>query len=162
MDALYCSEEQKILVSKFKLDEKHPLIHHSPNETPVGAPFRFSSVSVLAMYFSLNLFALFIWSLASGGFSATPPPLQCTQPTIRKEWRALSKAEQANWIAAVKVCRLSPHCMLMKPEQCLANIPALPLTGREFNGGGANGAPAYNSSGSAYDGCIWCRSVCIY
>jgi hypothetical protein len=40
------------------------------------------------------------------------PGEACTNPTIRKEWRSLTKAEQANWISAVKVRRDSlsyPH-----------------------------------------------------
>jgi hypothetical protein len=50
----------------------------------------------------LNLLALVVWALVSDCVSGAPSPLECTKPAVRKEWRALTKAEKVNWISAVK------------------------------------------------------------
>ena len=36
-------------------------------------------------------------------FIATAYGNQCTKPHVRREWRTLSKAERADWVAAVNV-----------------------------------------------------------
>ena len=44
-------------------------------------------------------------------FPALVSAAGCTEPSIRKEWRALSKSERTEWIRAVKVSVLSA-CIL--------------------------------------------------
>ena len=50
----------------------------------------------------------------------------CSNPSVRREWRALSAHERAGWIEAVNVClHLSPEsCLKLKPRcQCLSKQP---------------------------------------
>lgn len=56
-------------------------------------------------------------------------PLPCSQPLVRREWRALSIKERARWLRAVKVSHLitsedlnSTHIF----HQCLASTPQRP------------------------------------
>ena len=50
----------------------------------------------------LSIALVFIWSAVSVSCSNRPAP--CKKPAVRKEWRAFSASEKAEWIRAVNVC----------------------------------------------------------
>jgi len=49
----------------------------------------------------LSIALVFIWSAVGVSCSYGPGP--CTNPAVRKEWRAFSASEKAEWIRAVNV-----------------------------------------------------------
>jgi hypothetical protein len=49
-----------------------------------------------------------LWSAVVVSCSYDPYPSPCTEPAIRKEWRAFTTEEKAEWIRAVKVRIVTP------------------------------------------------------
>lgn len=47
----------------------------------------------------------------------------CTHPSVRKEWRKLSKAERADWISAVKVSGESARFIARGISSAWRNYP---------------------------------------
>lgn len=41
------------------------------------------------------------------GVSSTHTKTTCLEPAVRKEWRALSTEEKAEWIRAINVCNVT-------------------------------------------------------
>jgi len=78
----------------------------------------------------------FLWS-ALHVFSYEDCP--CTKPTVRKEWRALSTDEKAEWIRAVNCLSHLPHDSALTPSV----DPSVSLI------------PPVNSSGSYYDDIVY-------
>ena len=66
-------------------------------------------------------FLLFIGTAATSARAAL-----CENPSVRKEWRALSVDERAEWIEAVNVrlCLFTPSCFGLNP--LLVSVGATP------------------------------------
>ena len=53
---------------------------------------------------TLSVALAILWSAVVVSCSYDPYPSPCTEPAIRKEWRAFNPEEKAEWIRAVNVC----------------------------------------------------------
>lgn len=73
----------------------------------------------------LSIALVFIWSVV--GVSCSYGPAPCTKPAVRKEWRAFSASEQAEWICAVNV-RMSTFLTLAHFEAVLVAVPVSPAS----------------------------------
>ncbi|KAK7030251.1 hypothetical protein VNI00_014268 [Paramarasmius palmivorus] len=79
----------------------------------------------------------------------------CKKPAVRREWRALSKHERAEWIRAVNVsCLISRRLKfsLTATVKCLANTPS---EGNFVQYVNPNDISKYNTSGSYYDDFVY-------
>src|SRR6267154_1295447 len=52
---------------------------------------------------SLSVALVILWSTICVFCSYDPGPSPCTKPTVRREWRAFSTEEKAEWIRAINV-----------------------------------------------------------
>ena len=79
----------------------------------------------------------------------------CTKPAIRREWRALTTEEKADWIRAVNV-RIDARLCLAEDIfgfQCLSQLPHDPALTPSVNPL-VSLIPPVNTSSSYYDGTI--------
>jgi hypothetical protein len=53
-----------------------------------------------------GLFVSFTILCSLAGASSTYTKKTCREPAVRKEWRALSTGEKAEWIRAINVCEV--------------------------------------------------------
>ena len=77
----------------------------------------------------------------------------CTKPAIRREWRALTTEEKADWIRAVNV-RIDARLCLAEDIfgfQCLSQLPHDPALTPSVNPS-VSLIPPVNTSSSYYDG----------
>jgi tyrosinase len=98
-----------------------------------------------------------LWSAVVVSCSYVPYPSPCTEPTIRKEWRALSTEEKTEWIRAVNVRIVTPHIGRL-PEvifriQCLSKLPHDSALTPSVDPS-VSLIPPVNASSSFYDGII--------
>ncbi|KAJ3794150.1 Di-copper centre-containing protein [Lentinula aff. detonsa] len=70
-------------------------------------------------------------SLLLGALFTVSINAQCTNPTVRREWRALSTDEKAAWISAVKCLAASPHNpnLTATVNASISQIPAMNTSG---------------------------------
>jgi hypothetical protein len=73
----------------------------------------------------LSIALVFIWSVVGVSCSYGPGP--CTNPAVRKEWRAFSASEKAEWIRAVNV-RMSTFLTPAHFEAVLVAVPFSPAS----------------------------------
>jgi hypothetical protein len=73
----------------------------------------------------LSIALVFIWSVVGVSCSYGPGP--CTKPAVRKEWRAFSASEKAEWIRAVNV-RMSTFLTPAHFEAVLVAVPFSPAS----------------------------------
>lgn len=73
----------------------------------------------------LSIALVFIWSAV--GVSCSYGLSPCTEPAVRKEWRAFSASEKAEWIRAVNV-RMSTFLTSARFEADLAAVPVSPAS----------------------------------
>jgi hypothetical protein len=73
----------------------------------------------------LSIALVFVWSVVGVSCSYGPGP--CTKPTVRKEWRAFSASERAEWIHAVNV-RMSTFPASAHFEAGLVAVPVSPAS----------------------------------
>ena len=90
--------------------------------------------------------------------SYDPYPSPCTEPAIRKEWRAFSTEEKAEWIRAVNVRIVTPPALVVFPEvifriQCLSKLPHDSALTPSVDPS-VSKIPPVNPSSSYYDGII--------
>ncbi|KAI0049390.1 Di-copper centre-containing protein [Auriscalpium vulgare] len=79
-----------------------------------------------------------VWT-ATNFVHASSPAAPCVTPSVRREWRAFSKAEKADWIRAVN---------------CLANLPHDPALTPSVDPS-ISRIPPVNASGSYYDDFVY-------
>ncbi|KAF8495782.1 Di-copper centre-containing protein [Russula emetica] len=77
--------------------------------------------------------------LSAQRVSCSYDPCPCTKPAVRKEWRAFSTEEKAEWIRAVNCLSKQPHDSALAPSV----DPSLSLI------------PPVNTSGSYYDDLVY-------
>ncbi|KAH7870975.1 Di-copper centre-containing protein [Lentinula edodes] len=65
--------------------------------------------------------------LLSGALLVVSNDAQCTNPTVRREWRTLSRDERAAWISAVKCLAANPHNpdLIATVNSSISQIPAM-------------------------------------
>ncbi|KAN0111711.1 Di-copper centre-containing protein [Russula decolorans] len=85
----------------------------------------------------LSIALVFVWSVVGVSCSYGPGP--CTKPAVRKEWRAFSASEKAEWIRAVNCLSRQPHDPSLTPSV----DPSVSLI------------PPVNASGSYYDDLVY-------
>ena len=73
----------------------------------------------------LSIALVFVWSVV--GVSCSHGPGPCTKPTVRREWRAFSASEKAEWIRAVNV-RMSTLLISAHFEADLVAVPVSPAS----------------------------------
>jgi hypothetical protein len=73
----------------------------------------------------LSIALVFVWSVVGVSCSYGPGP--CTKPAVRKEWRAFSTCEKAEWIRAVNV-RMSTFLTRAHFEAGLVTVPVSPAS----------------------------------
>lgn len=84
------------------------LFRHQHRSLPARARTR-TSARQLKMHISLSSLAVIALSIASQSETALgrpQPAKRCDKPSIRKEWRSLTRAEQADFVRATAVCSL--------------------------------------------------------
>jgi tyrosinase len=100
----------------------------------------------------LSLGLAILWSTVCVFCSYYPPP--CTKPAVRREWRAFSTEEKAEWIRAVKVRIDTLIGRLAKAIfgiQCLSKLPHDPALTPSVDPS-LSLIPPLNTSSSYYDG----------
>ena len=112
-----------LLDKRSTLNERPSIIALGPINPFTGSHNSHLRIPHRAMFvFRLFSVALAIlWSV--GAVSCTYQPCSCKKPAIRREWRALSTKEKAEWIRAVNVRRTTPPhvvVMLMRSLGCSA------------------------------------------
>ncbi|KAI0645622.1 Di-copper centre-containing protein [Trametes meyenii] len=80
----------------------------------------------LVLYKLLFSVVLVLGLYAGGGEAAT-----CTHPSVRKEWRKLSRPERAEWISAINCLAKLPHTDALTPRvnRSISNIPPINASG---------------------------------
>jgi hypothetical protein len=73
----------------------------------------------------LSIALVFVWSVVGVSCSYGPGP--CTKPAVRKEWRAFSASEKAEWIRAVNV-GMSTFLTSAHFEADLVAVPVSPAS----------------------------------
>jgi tyrosinase len=114
---------------------------------------------------TLSVALVIIWSTVGVSCSYGKGP--CTKPAVRKEWRAFSTKEKAEWIRAVNVrMRISLVLAVILRRysswlQCLSHQPHDPALAPSVDPS-ISLIPPVNASGSYYDGmnmpiltCLW-------
>ena len=104
---------------------------------------------------TLSVVLVFIWS-AVGVSCSYGNKGPCTNPVVRKEWRAFSTNEKAEWIRAVNVrMRILPRIGCLTEAvfwlQCLSHLPHDPALAPSIDPS-ISLIPAVNTSSSYYDG----------
>ncbi|KAL7281743.1 hypothetical protein ACG7TL_005061 [Trametes sanguinea] len=80
----------------------------------------------------LGLLKLLLSAVVVLGFSVVGNrAAACTHPSIRREWRKLSKPERAEWISAINCLARLPHDDALTPivNRSISNIPAVNTSG---------------------------------
>lgn len=73
----------------------------------------------------LSIALVFIWSALEVSCFSGPAP--CKKPAVRREWRAFSAYEKAEWIRAVNV-RVSTYLASAHFEAVLVSVPVSPAS----------------------------------
>ncbi len=107
---------------------------------------------------TLSVALAILWSVVGVSCSYDPEPYLCTKPSIRREWRAFSTQEKAEWIRAVNVRMESPlaSVVLLKTVyaiQCLSKLPHDPALTPSVDPS-LSLIPPVNASGSYFDGIV--------
>jgi hypothetical protein len=103
---------------------------------------------------SLSLALAILWSIVCVFCSYVPSPSPCTTPEVRREWRAFSTEEKAEWIRAVKVridTLIGRLAKAMFGIQCLSKLPHDPAMTPSVDPS-VSLIPPLNTSSSYYDG----------
>ena len=103
---------------------------------------------------TLAVALVIIWSAVGVSCSYGKGP--CTKPVVRKEWRAFSTEQKAEWISAVNVRMRIPLTLAAHSEavfwlQCLSHQPHDPALAPSVDPS-ISIIPPVNASGSYYDG----------
>ena len=101
---------------------------------------------------SLSLALAILWSTVCVLCSYGPSP--CTEPKVRREWRAFSTKEKAEWIRAIKVridALIGRLAKAMFGIQCLSKLPHDPAMTPSVDPS-VSLIPPLNTSSSYYDG----------
>ncbi|KAJ7282861.1 Di-copper centre-containing protein [Mycena rebaudengoi] len=86
---------------------------------------------------SPHLFIVHIATLLSLLIAGLVGASKCTHPTVRKEWRSLSRSDRVDWVSSIKCLANSPHNTGVVPT---VNPPDI---------------AAFNTSGSHYDDFVY-------
>jgi hypothetical protein len=122
------------------------------NRPEVCTPVYTTSPPDMFIRKSLSLALVILWSTVCV-FCTYDPSCPCTQPAVRREWRAFSTEEKAEWIRAIKV-RMATllETGLTKVEiQCLSKLPHDPAMTPSVDPS-VSLIPPLNTSGSHFDG----------
>jgi len=76
---------------------------------------------------------VFIWSAL--GVSCSYRPRACTKPAVRREWRAFSASEKAEWIRAVNCLSRLPHDPSLTPsvDPSVSHMPPVNASGSYYD-----------------------------
>ncbi|KAN0111160.1 hypothetical protein V8E52_008772 [Russula decolorans] len=82
---------------------------------------------------SLSVALAILWSTVCVFCSYDPRP--CTKPAVRREWRAFSTEEKAEWIRAIKCLSKQPHDSALTPsvDPSLSLIPPINTSSSYFD-----------------------------
>jgi len=99
-----------------------------------------------------------LWSSVVVSCSYDPYPSPCTEPAIRKEWRAFRTEEKTEWIRAVNVRIVTPITSVLFLKmifriQCLSKLPHDSALAPSVDPS-VSLIPPVNASSSYYDGII--------
>ncbi|KAI0317721.1 Di-copper centre-containing protein [Amylostereum chailletii] len=74
-------------------------------------------------------------SLLALGLYASSAQAECTNPSVRREWRTFNSDEKAAWISAVKCLNALPHDENLSPTvaQSISDIPSVNTSGSYYD-----------------------------
>ena len=124
------------------------------NRPEVCIPVYTTSLPAMLIRKSLSLALVVLWSTVCV-FCSYDPSCSCTQPAVRREWRAFSTEEKAEWIRAIKVCMVTLLKIGLTKAvfgiQCLSKLPHDPAMTPSVDPS-VSLIPPLNTSGSHFDG----------